>query len=277
MRPKRLAVLLLVALFVYTSLYTWNRRTGHLDALSSHTGLELAGWVLRPGKWVADKVSDFWEDYIFLVGLKRENERLKEDIHQLVLENGILRERAQNTRRLERLLSFGPPPGWAAAGSRVLAHRLGPADALETVLIDKGEFMGVDQDTPVVTHNGVVGHIYRVGPTVSTVLLIHDPNSRIPVVGQDSRTMGVAFGRGPGKGLAVRYMDGNAELAEGELLVTSGLSGIFPKGLPVGVVTKVERSELSLFLAVEAEPLEDIESLEEVLLLKRTLLTGAED
>lgn len=270
MKPKRLAVIALVGLFVYLTLYTWNLRTGNLDALTSTTGLEVTGWVLQPGRWIADKASRHWERYAFLVGVERENERLRSELDRLVLENVKLREQAVATRRLEALLRFHAPKSWTTEGVRVLAHRMGPAAALDSLIIDKGLFSGIAEDMPLVTTKGVVGRVLKTGVTVSQIMLLTDVNSAVGVVGQEHRTKGVAFGRGPGKELAVRYMNINADLQPGELLVTSGLAGIYPKGLPVAVITKVERSELSLFLDVTALPLVDAGELEEALVMRPT-------
>ncbi|SKA89540.1 rod shape-determining protein MreC [Paucidesulfovibrio gracilis DSM 16080] len=268
MRPRRLAVIALAGLFLYLALYTWNLRTGHLDALTSVTGLEVTGWALQPGRWIADKTSDAWHQYAFLVGVERENERLRQELDRIALENVALREQAAATRRLERLLRFHPPKGWTTEGVRVVAQRMGPAAALESILVDKGMFSGVADDMPLVTTRGVVGRVMESGVSISQVLLLTDVNSAVAVVGQEHRTKGVAFGRGPGKELAIRYMNINAELQPGELLVTSGMDGIFPKGLPVAVITRVDRSELSLFLDVSARPLVDVRELEEALLMR---------
>lgn len=268
MRPRRLAVIALAGLFVYLALYTWNLRTGHLDAFTSVTGLELTGWAMQPGRWVEEKTSNLWRRYAFLVGVERENERLRQELDRIALENVALREQAVSARRLERLLRFHPPKGWTTEGVRVVAQRMGPAAALETILVDKGLFGGVADDMPLVTTRGVVGRVLEAGASVSQVLLLTDVNSAVAVLGQEHRTKGVAFGRGPGKELAVRYMNINADLQPGELLVTSGMAGIYPKGLPVAVITRVNRSELSLFLDVEARPLVDPRELEEALLMR---------
>ncbi|MGE4504179.1 MAG: rod shape-determining protein MreC [Desulfovibrionaceae bacterium] len=269
MKPKRVAVLILAGLFLYLSLYTWNLRTGHLDALASRTGLEAVSWVLRPGKWAADKATATWEHYVFLVGLRQENERLKDELARLVAENARLRESDRAVDRMRRLLDFSPPASWTRRGAQVVAQRMGPNAALETVVLDKGSFSGIERDTPVVTPSGVVGRVLRVGMTACTVLLLQDPNSAVPVIGQQSRVPGIAYGAGPGAALDVRYMNVNAGVREGELLVTSGVSGIFPKGLPVARVSAVERSDISLFLNVRARPLVEPALLEEALFLSR--------
>ena len=146
---------------------------------------------------------------------------------------------------------------------------MGPAGALDTLAVDKGLTAGVVDDMPVVALSGVVGRILRTGAANSTVLLLTDPNSRIAVVGATNRSPGMLSGQGYGKQLSLRYINLNAAIEPDELLLSSGLSGIYPKGLPVARVTKIQRSDISLFLTVLAEPLVDMAGLEEVLLLKR--------
>lgn len=269
MNPKRIVILLVVGLFLYLSLYTWNLRTGHLTRLSTYTGLDSVGLVLRPGKWVGTFTGNFVERYVDLVGLKQQNEALSEENKALRLENMTLRERAEATARVERLLGFPEPPDWKREGARVIAHRIGPTAILETILVDRGKKSGAAEDTPVLCPEGVVGRIYRAGRGVATVLLLVDPSSRVAVVGRDNRASGVVYGNGDSEPLSVKYVGVNSHMEPGEVLVTSGMDGVYPKGLPVAKVTSVKREEGTLFMVVRAEPLVDFARLEEVLLLKR--------
>lgn len=269
MKLKSIAVIVLTGLFVYLSLYTWNLRTGHLDRLAENTGLDAARLVLKPGTWVADQAVSFWRRYIHLIGLREENDRLRAEVDRLLMDNNSLREQARAGARMEALLGFTPAPEWVAEGARVIAHRLGPNALLETLVLDRGTLQGAGPDQPAITPQGVVGRILRAGLATSTVLLLHDVNSRIAVIGQNHRSAGVLAGRGPGREMELKYVNLNAPIEPGELLVTSGLSDSFPKGLPVARVLKVERSDLSLFLDITAEPLMDFEALEEVLVLRR--------
>lgn len=258
-----------MAASLYLTLYTWNLRTGVLDSLAANTGLEFVSWVLRPGKWVADKATRLWDDYFHLVDVQQENRRLAAEVDQFSMDLAALREEAAEAVRLRKLLDYAPPPSWSVQGARVIAHRLGPAGALDTVLIDKGSLDNVDVNVPVATPGGVAGRVLRAAMQASTVLLVTDPNSKIPVVSREHRTTGILSGQGAGEELEVRYVPLNAPLDVGEILVTSGLAGIFPKGLPVAVVSGIERSDISLFLTVRATPLVDYNSLEEVLLFTR--------
>lgn len=270
-RPKKIAIIVVAGIFVYLSMYTWNLRTGHLDALSSYTGLDISGFVLRPGIWVKDKVVGFWERYIYLVDLKQKNDDLTAEVSELKRTNMLMGRQAEAAARMERMLGFTPPERWEFSGARVVAHRMGPAGVLDTLAVDKGATAGVEADMPVVTIDGVVGRILETGATMSTVLLITDSNSRIAVLGEHNRSPGMLSGQGYGQPLRLRFVNLNAAIEPGELLISSGLSGIYPKGLPVARVTKVQRSDISLFLSVLAEPLVNVAGQEEILLLSRSV------
>ncbi|EMG36040.1 rod shape-determining protein MreC [Desulfocurvibacter africanus PCS] len=273
---RRIFLLLLIALFLYLSLYTWNLRYGYLDRLSEITGLEIAGTLLRPGNWVADEVSLRWRRYVHLVDVEQENERLRTALARMALDMARLREDSAKAKRLEHILEFKPPEQWQRQGARVIAHRLGPIGTLETFLVDKGSGDGIYDDAPAITADGAVGRILRVSPNNATVLLLSDPNSRIPVQGRDSRTTGVLMGHGQGEPLSVNYVPLNEPIEVGEILVSSGLARVFPKGVPVARVVTVERSDISLFKTVLAEPLVDVRNLEEVLLLTRQVVAEPE-
>jgi rod shape-determining protein MreC len=226
--------------------------------------------VLAPGKWVHEQVASFWSRYLYFVGIRQQNDQLRLELDAAKQELSGLRENASEVERLRQLLSLTPPVDWTRLGSRIISHRLGPNAALETFLIDKGSAHGVTVNTPVVSPDGVVGRVLRISPTAATILLITDPNSRIPIVSQKNRTQGIVKGEGPAKELTLQYVPQGAPIEEGEILVTSGLEEIFPKGLPVARVTAVGRSGSSLFQLIHALPLFSPRQLEEVGLLFRS-------
>ena len=225
---------------------------------------------MAPGKWVNEQVSSFWTRYLYFVGIRQQNDQLRVELDAAKQELAGLREYASEVERLRQLLSLTPPVDWTRLGARIISHRLGPNAALETFLIDKGSAHGVTVNAPVVSPDGVVGRVLRISPTAATILLITDPNSRIPVVSQKNRTQGVVKGEGPTKELTLQYVPQGAPIEEGEILVTSGLEEIFPKGLPVARITTVGRSGSSLFQLINAQPLFSPRQLEEVGLLFRT-------
>lgn len=262
--------MLVLALCLYLTLFTWNLRTGYVDKLATHTGLEFSGAVLKPGKWVRDQVVEFWDHYIDLVSVRKRNDELEAQLKEAMFSLAEANEDKAEVLRLRSLLSVSAPAGWERIGARVIAHRLGVQAELESILLDKGYLKGAGVRTPVVTHEGVVGRVFRAGPYTSSVLLLTDPNSRIAVVSQDNRTPGIVVGLGPRSQLEMRYVALNAPLGVGELLVTSGQAGAFPKGLPVARIVSIEYSDISLFQKVMAEPLANLDNLEEVLLIGNT-------
>ena len=270
-----MVVAFLLALSLYLSLYTWNARTGVLDDLASHSGLEFVAWVIRPGRFVSDQAVSTWKRYLYLVDLRQENDSLRRRLDTFSLELAALREQAAEALRLRNLLEFTPPEKWGVSGAKVIAQRLGPNAVLDTMLIDKGSLARATVNTPATTPDGLVGRVLRVGVSASNLLLLTDQNSKVPVLGKTHRTTGILSGHGPDE-LEVRYVPLNAPIDVGEILLTSGLAGIYPKGLPAARVISIERSDISLFLTVRAEPLVDLRNLEEILLLHRTPVQPAD-
>ncbi|WP_320006503.1 rod shape-determining protein MreC [Maridesulfovibrio sp.] len=271
MKLKRAAIAVIIGLFVYLSLYSWNLRSGQLDRLAGFTGLEIVKWVLWPCEWVHDQSMDFLDKYVYLVGLKQLNDQLSSQNDLMRLEIMKLREKAAEAERYRLLLGIKPVENWKTYGARVIAHRMGPTAALDSIIINKGIASGVKHDTPVITPLGVVGRVVEPGLSASKAMLLTDLNSRISVRGQIHRSTGLLIGKGEGVPLSVKYMKLNAPVTEGEVLVTSGLAGLFPPGLPVARITSVERSDISLFLTVEAKPLVNMQKIEEVLLMRRVV------
>lgn len=262
---KRITLGFILALFVYLGIFTWNIRTGYIDDLASNTGLEFSRWIIAPGRWVSETVGNFLDRYVYLVGLRQENEELKAELAKTTEENIKNKEEAGEVHRLRALLQMPPVQGWSRNGARVVYMRLGPTSVSETLLIDKGSNQGLKANDPIVSSLGVVGRVLKVSPNASMVLLITDPNSRIPIISQDSRVNGVLAGGGPTHPLRLLYLPLNSEIQEGEILVTSHIGGVFPQGLPVAKVQKVDNNST----LVLARPFFSLNNMEEVLVLQK--------
>lgn len=267
MSLKRIIFILIPALFLYLGLYTWNQRTDTLDRLAETTGLEVVGTVLRPGIWLYDSVTTIWTDYFDLIDVRAELTQTQKKLDAAEVELARLRESLAELHRLRAFFTLSIPSEWQFVGARVLASRLGPQGILETITLDRGYLTGGGSGVPVIATQGVVGRVQRAGPFTSTALLLIDPASRIAVVGQESRTQGILAGGGRGKPLKVRYIMANSNIKAGEVLVTSGLDGVFPKGIPVARVVDTVVHDGAMFQAVMATPVADMTALEEVILL----------
>jgi rod shape-determining protein MreC len=268
-RFKRLVLFFFLPLFLYFSIYTWNWKTGHLNYLSTLVGLDLAGWILTPGRWIQHNTNSFWARYIYLVGVRQENEELLLQVHELEFEVLRVAEKAKAADRLASMLRFTPETTWDRRGCRVIGQKLGPNAVLETMLIDVGTLDGVRHHDPVISTKGVVGQILKPGLKFSNVLLLTDVTSRIPVITSTGRIPAIAHGQGSGSFLEIKFIPRNDEIVPGEILLTSGQGGIFPKGIPVARVVEVTPADVSLFQKVYAEPLLNLRYYEELLILSR--------
>lgn len=251
-------------------MYSWNQRTRALDGLAANMGLELSGAVLKAMRAAEDVFSGFWDRYFDLVGVREENERLKArlaDLESRLLANG---EDLAELKRLRALIQLPVDESWRPLGARVLAGRLGPNAVLDSITISRGYATGGRPGTPLVTHMGLVGRVLRASAHTATALLLTDPGSRIAVFSQNSRAPGILTGQGTGRKLEVNFVQRDAGVKQGEVLITSGLDGKYPKGIPVARVLSVAPSDYTQFMAIYAEPLVDLHNIEEVLLLEPT-------
>ena len=257
-------------LILFLAMYSWNQRTRALDDLAAEIGLELAGAVLKPLRSLQDSGQDMWDRYFDLVGVREENEALKQKVDELearLLANG---EDLAELKRLRALVQLPVDQTWRPLGARVLSGRMGPNAVLDSITISRGYSTGGRPGTPLVTHLGLVGRVLKASAHSSIVLLLTDPSSRIAVFSQESRAPGILMGMGTGQKLEVNFVQRDAKVKPGEIIITSGLDGKYPKGIPVARVLRVAPSDYTQFMAIKAEPLVDLQHLEEVLLLEST-------
>jgi len=167
-RFKYLFFFFFLPLFFYFSMYTWNWKTGYLDRLAAVTGLEVTGWVLAPGRWLQSNVDELWSRYVYLVGVRQENEDLVLRVRELEQQLSQTSEKAKAADRLNSLLRFSPELPWEKRGARVVGQRLGPGAVLETMLIDAGSAQGVRANDAVISTRGVVGRVLKPGLNFSS-------------------------------------------------------------------------------------------------------------
>lgn len=259
-----------VLLVLFLGMYSWNRRTGVLDDVATNVGLEISATVLTPLRSLQDLAKGFWNRYFDLVDVREENLRLKARLEDLEAKMMATGEDMAELQRLRALVQFPVDVRWHPLAARVLAGRMGPNAVLDSIVISRGYLNGARPGIPLVTNLGLVGRVLRSSAHASTAMLITDPGSRIAVFGQESRAPGILKGHGIGQDLEVDFVQRDANIKNGEVLVTSGLDDKFPKGLPVARVKSVAPSDYTQFMAVAAAPLVDLQHLEEVLLLEKS-------
>ena len=188
-------------------------------------------------------------------------------IQNLEIERQKLLEAEATNRQLKQLLDFRShliPPG--AITATIIANSA--ASWFQSCLIDKGSADGVRKGMAVVTPLGVVGQVVAVTPRAAKVLLLTDPNSGIDVLVQRTRSRGIVSGSLE-NGIVLKYMKRSEDVQEGDRLITSGMDGVFPKGLMVGTVIKVLKQHLGLFQFVEVLPAVQTPRIENVLVVDR--------
>jgi len=207
--------------------------------------------------------SDLWHNYFFLRGVRAENRQLKQQIEQMRLDQVRMSEDAAQAHRLQQLLAFKEQ----VIGKPLAAQVIGSSgsDLSRSIYIDKGSNDGVGLDMAVITAGGIVGKVLRVYPSTSLVLMINDQTSGVGAMLEKSRLQGVLRGTPNGAVVLERVMS-DEQVTPGETVLSSGGDQIFPKGLPVGTVTKVSPGR-EMFLNIQVKPAADLSRLEEVLVV----------
>jgi len=225
-------------------------------------------WVLRPLQIAAQGTTSWFigiqENYLTLSGFKSENERLRKRIQTLEVERQRLLEAEATNRKLQQLLDFRAQlPGKSLTAS-IIANSA--SSWFQGCIIDKGGADGVQKDMAVVTPLGVVGKVVSVTAHSAKVILLTDANSGIDVLVQRTRSRGIVSGS-LDSGTVLKYVKRSEDVQVGDRLITSGLDGVFPKGLVAGTVIRVNKQNLGLFQFIEVLPAVQSVRVEEVLVV----------
>jgi rod shape-determining protein MreC len=226
--------------------------------------VEIAAPFQRLFTGTVSLVRDIWRNYFFLVQTRQENLLLKRRIDLLEIENSKYQELLLANQRLRNLLRFQENTNESLLAARVIGWD--SSGLYKSIILDKGKSDGLTGNMPVVNSEGVVGRIVSISPNYAQALLITDQNSAIDGLVQSSRARGMLKGGGSG-GCYFDYVIKTCEIETGERIVTSGLGGIFPKGLSLGTVKEINDSPNMLFKEVRVIPAVDFSKLEEVLIV----------
>ena len=173
-----------------------------------------------------------------------------------------LQETAKENERLRKLLDFRD----TLAGKKIAAQVIGwdTSPWRKTAILDKGTQQGIKKDMAVVVEEGLVGRILETGPSTSRVILLQDSDSRASVLAEQSRAQGVVAGNGSSE-LTVEYLELESGVEVGETVSTSGLNGLFPKGIRIGKITALSKDATGLHLQAKVHSFVRFSKLEEVL------------
>lgn len=230
------------------------------------SGLSIAvGPALSAVSKPVDTIGGVFGGYIGLVNASKENKELKTELDELRMENTRLREYERENKRFKDLLGFIERKPNTMIAARVTAEDL--SNWFRCIIVDKGKKQGIRQKMPVITPKGIVGQTVEVDQWHSKIMIINDTNSSIDVSVDNKSTRGLLEGTGQNI-LKLKYVIKNDPVEIGDKLFTSGKDGIFPKGIPAGIVMTVDRKKAGIFADIDVMPYNNFKELDEVLIIK---------
>lgn len=276
-RTRRLlftALLLLLPALILRSSIKSPERMNPLDRLVVRLTAPLQSVVVRCGQYLGDA----WSHYVFLVRVKRTNERLESENAALRSQLSSMSQLAARAERLERLLELRSQIHADTLAAQVIGVETSRQFRVLRVRIDLGGHDGnkltrelgqARPGLPVLSPMGVVGRIMRLVGPFADVQLATDPRSSIDVVLPRTGSRGVLKGVASDSSYICRvdYVVQKDDVQVGDVVLTSGLGGLFPRDIPVGKVVRLRKPDSSLYLEVEVEPLVDFGKLREVLVV----------
>jgi rod shape-determining protein MreC len=254
----------LVLLLVFSVLSLSLKRS---PALKKVEGLVVS--MTAPGleglEYVGRSAKQLWLGYIDLVGVRRLNLELQRQLEEYQQREVRFHEAQQALNRLEALLDLKRQVALPVIGARVIAYD--PSLWSRSAIIDQGKAQGVKDGLPVLAPQGIVGRVVEVYPEYAKVVLIVDRKSGADAMVQRTRVRGILKGKG-GNRCSLEFVPKSADVQVGDLVLASGLVGLFPKGLVFGKVTAANKKNPGVFQEIEVTPSADLSTLEEVLVVK---------
>ena len=243
-------------------------QTGRTPARGDRLGrvfLEIMAPLLRSSAAVGRLVGGTWHGFADLVRARTENTLLRERARRLEHEVDRLSEVEIENGRLRQLLDFRETLHGDLLTARVIGRDA--TGLARTLTIDRGESDGIARGAAIIAPEGVVGQVFLVSGHAARVLLVSDHNSGVDALVQRTRARGIVQGT-VDAGCVLKYVKRTEDVQVGDELVTSGLDGIFPKGLPVGRVVAIDKRGQGLFQSADVTPRVDFDQLEEVLVTR---------
>ena len=263
-RRNRVLLASAALLVVAAALVVQNGRT---PARNDHLGrffLEVMAPLQRSATAVENAITGSWRGVGDLVHARSENAALREQARQLHRELDRLAEVDLENARLRKLLDFRDTLVGDVLTARVIGRDA--TGLARTLTIDRGERDGVVKGAAVLAPAGVVGQVFLASAHAARVLLITDHNSGLDAIVQRTRARGIVEGTVT-EGCGLKFVKRTEDLQPGDIVVTSGVDGIFPRGLPIGRIQAVDKQGQGLFQYAQIDPAVDVERLEEVLVI----------
>jgi rod shape-determining protein MreC len=266
MFSKKTVLVIGIILFFAVNLIFLSISIRHNDSSfgAERYAISVAGPFQNVFSYLIRKIEKIWYGYFFLVFSAEENRYLRDALGKAVEKAGRCDELALSNRRLRRLLDFQESLENRVVAAEVVGRD--PAPWFKSIIINKGEAEGVRVAFPVVIPEGVVGIVTDVSSHFSKVLLLIDRNSAMDALVQRTRARGMIKGTSEDSCI-FEYVLRRHDVRVGDVIVSSGLDGVFPKGLQIGRVSHIEKRSSGVFQDIKVTPFSDFETLEEVLVV----------
>ncbi len=251
-------LLLVTILFVVGLLLLASMLGGRFGTLHQLT-LDFIGPMQSVVTRTVAGVSAIKDDYIALWNVREENKRLQTLVDKYLKELGEYREGYSTNLYLEELLGFKEKLSFQPLAARVVGKE--PAYWYQTIVVDRGRKDDVLEGMIVLAPGGVVGQVMHTGEHYSKILLANAPSSAIDAMIQKNRVRGILKGAGE-RGYVLNYVLKNVDVEVGDYIVTAGIGGVFPAGIPLGRVSKIHKKTRGMFQEIEVQPLVDFQKLE---------------
>jgi rod shape-determining protein MreC len=262
-RPTLLFIVVLCLLFVLMSLSSRTRYIGETRTMFERTVMTIFSPVPKSVNWMGQTASDMYHGYLDMRRAVNENVALNRKVAELTTSNLRLQQSQGDVSRLRQLLGY--------SDELTMKTTMGTAIMLDTsgrfksIIIDRGSNAGVEVNDTVVNANGLIGRVVLTTKDMAKVQLVTDNNCSVGALVERTRRQGVMRGDGAG-GAQLYDIPSLSDIQPGDTVLTAGIDGIYPKGIPVGTIVKAEKGQ-DLFKQIAVRPAVDFGAVEEVIVI----------
>lgn len=262
---QRQKILLNVAVLAL-SLFSLSRRQFSFDQTTAFENfmVDMFSPMQSSVTYVKTRTSNFFEHYILNINASQDNTKLQKEVSDLKGKVFLYKQVAKENKRLKELLQFGGELDLQKVLAQIIAWDAN--SDFKVLRINKGKTDGIELQSSVVTSVGLVGYIFRLTDHYADIITILDPNNRVDALVERTRSHGIVEGYTRNRAI-MKYLAGTEPVILGDLVLTSGLGNIYPKGLKIGKITKIERESYGITQSIEIKSVVNFSSLEEVVVL----------
>ncbi len=257
LRKHKNKIILPLSLLIYGIIFTLNNTDIYFSAVT----------IFSPAEKIINEIikdmKEYWYGYIYLVNTENDNLILRKKLRDSGKLKYSFEELKRENKSLKEFLSFKEKTGIKSSGASVIFR--GALSESDTVFINRGTEDGIAKNMVAILPEGIVGKVVKVSKSLSMVYLITHPNSSVDAIIQRTRDRCVFHG---GKPCKLNYLNYNADVKSGDIVLSSGLGGVFPGNFPLGKIVRVQKDSSGFFLNADVVPIADLSHLEEVLILE---------